>query len=172
MSIELEKKLAIISGKTPDDFDIQMLSDADKEQIGAALEMLFAGQTLAYWMAGNTLGQSWRGAYNYVRDFIYKMPSDNAVVVYLKHVTVSYLSKWDYMIISSHNFNDLVKCPADETDEWNARAGWQINEGQAIILAKIAQFKPTGTQISQPKVTPVLRKEREHERDERVRSRT
>lgn len=179
MNNELEKRLAMISGKSPDEYDVQLLSDIDRQQITDAIEMLFSGLTLSSWLTGGTLGKAWRDGYNYIRDFVYKMPSDNSVVVYLKQITVSYLSRWDFMIVSSNNFNDLIKCPDDQKEEWNARANWQINEGQNIILTKIAKFKAGGVAPKQPvanqKVVEslareMMEKERVNQREERSRT--
>jgi hypothetical protein len=176
MNTNLDKIMAVISGKNRDDFDLGQISDADKGQLVYALDMLFSGLTLVNWLGGGKLFDAWRQSIEQMRAMIFEIKEANPVVLYLRRCVFDSNANWIKIINKSDNSNEVIQCPAESYDEWMAHAHAQISEAISIIRHKIEAFaagqrKSVKTE-NQNTNSPVLEKlAREMMEDERVQSR-
>jgi len=140
MDIELEKKLAIIGGQSPEEFDRNQLAESDRVLISNALDILFSGLSLSNWLDGGTLYDAWQKSLKQIHGLVYEIKAINSAVMYLRAAALDQRNRQSNMMISSRNSNNLIQCPSQSRDGWRAHADSQINEGIAIIRQKIEEF--------------------------------
>jgi hypothetical protein len=140
MNNELEKNLALISGKTPDEIAANQLSDIDRAQMSNALDTLFSGLTLSNWLNGGGLGDAWNISLDQLRKMIYEITDVNPAVVCLRQLAAEHRIKWQKTIASGVNFNEHLNCSAGGRKEYAAHAQGQIDEGMSVLRQKISEF--------------------------------
>lgn len=183
MDKDLEKMLAVISGKSRQDFELGQVSDIDKKQLTFALETIFSGLTLLNWLAGGLLRDAWKKSVDQMRAMIFEIKDENPVVIYLRYSVFNPAAKWVSIMSASDSSGELIQCPADKYDDWLSHAHSQINEGVEIISQKISDFEsgqsrvplqnqsPENSQAVQAMIRSRMENEREHQRGERERTR-
>lgn len=176
MTMEFDKTMAILGGKTVDSFLSRQLTERDKTQIRNAIDLLFSGLSLRNWLAGGVLRDAWQNALDTLRDMIFEIPQNNPATTFMRNAVFEHRAKWHVQIIASRNADDLIKCPIEEFEQWQNSANTKINEATRILRQKVIDFDsdtPRTTVAQTPiKNIDMLRTmgEREHEH-ERVRER-
>jgi hypothetical protein len=140
MNSELEKNLAMISGKTADEIAANQLSDIDRAQMSNALDTLFSGLTMLNWLNGGGLGDAWSVSLDQLRKMVYGITDVNPAVVFLRQLTADHRLKWQKTIASGVNFNEHINCSANNRKEYVDHANAQIEEGVSILRQKISEF--------------------------------
>lgn len=158
MDKDFEKTLALLGGKTAETFSQEQLSDTDKAQIDAAIDMMFSGLSLHNWLAGGTLGQAWSGALDSVREFVFSFTESNPVTNYARVATYAHRRKWHVQIVSSLHASDKINCPPEKFAAWQEEANAKIQDGVELLRSKIANFQSCATPCNSAHTfTPMMR---------------
>ncbi|MDL2295214.1 hypothetical protein LJC18_00120 [Lachnospiraceae bacterium OttesenSCG-928-E19] len=171
MDKNFEKMMALIDGKNRNDFDLNQVSNNDKKQLEHALENLFSGLTLLNWLDGGQLIGAWRKSLEQMRAMIFEITDVNPVVVFLRHAVFNPSAKWVNIMNTSNSSNEIINCSPTEYNQWQDKANEQINASIEIIRQKILNFVAGQPMVKSEEIkTNQMIRERENEREERVRT--
>ena len=68
MDFDFEKTIAMLDGKSAQDFEANQITDKDREIVAHAIDVLFTGLALREWLGNVTLGVAWLRAMDMLRD--------------------------------------------------------------------------------------------------------
>jgi len=143
MDMDFEKAMAMLDGKTPDEFTKSQLSDIDKQQIDNAIELIFSGLSLQTWLNGGILRDAWNHALDTVRDMVFAINVNNAATNYAREAVFFHRRKWHVKVMYAPHATKTISCPTDKRAEWEKSARDKIQNGTDILRHKITEFETT-----------------------------
>ncbi len=143
MDMDFEKAMAMLDGKTPDEFTKSQLNDTDRQQIDNAIELIFAGLSLQRWLGGGILRDAWNYALDTVRDMVFAIDVNNAATNYAREAVFFHRRKWHVKAMYAPHANETISCPSDKRSDWETSAQNKIQNGTDILHHKIMEFETT-----------------------------
>lgn len=143
MDKDFDKMMAMLDGKSPDEFARSQLNDTDRQQIDNAIEILFSGLSLQKWMEGGTLRDAWEKALDIVRDIVFEIRINNPATGYAREAVFAHRRKWHVKIIYAPHANETISCSEDKRDAWAESAETKIQNGLDMLRHKISEFETT-----------------------------
>ncbi|MBP3397350.1 MAG: hypothetical protein J6K82_00275 [Alphaproteobacteria bacterium] len=140
MSQNIEKIMAMLGGVSSAEYTRSCLTDQDRTQINNAIEVLFSGISLRNWLGGDTLGVAWTRALDTVRDFVFSFSDVNPAVTHARQATFDHRRKWQTKIVMSPDADERIQCSDAQRPGLAADADAKIQNGVAILRAKISDF--------------------------------
>lgn len=173
MTQSTDKIMAMLGGQSSAEYTRSQLTEQDRIQINNAIDVLFSGLSLRNWLGGGTLGNSWAQALDSVREFVFSFPGNNPAIIYAHQATFDHRKKWQTKIVMSQDGDEKIHCTDVQCAELGADAQNKIQNGVAMLRAKIAEFDAPNaprTNATTPKQNVPTRdycqvREREHEHE-------
>ena len=144
MDLDFEKTLAMLNGDSTENIEITQLSEPDCAQIANALDLIFQGLSLRNWLAGGILRDAWQNALDQLREYVFSISINNAVVMFARQTVFDMRKTWTEKMRTAPRTNVLIQCPEDKRDEWANNAENKIQNGVDLLMQKINNFA-TGT---------------------------
>lgn len=142
MDFDFEKTIAMLDGKSAQDFEANQITDKDREIVAHAIDVLFTGLALREWLGNVTLGVAWLRAMDMLRDTVFSIPVKNLMTDCVRCAAFDYIRKKKMQMTAIAHTNEYIKCPVEKRDAWIVDAENKIADGSEILRRLIMDFQP------------------------------
>ncbi len=142
MDFDFEKTIAMLDGKSAQDFEANQITDKDREIVAHAIDVLFTGLALREWLGNVTLGVAWNRAFDALRDVVFSIPIKNLMTDCVRCAAFDYIRRKKMQMTAIAHTNEYIKCPVEKHGLWMADAENKIADGAEILRRLITEFQP------------------------------
>lgn len=122
------------------------LTQKEKEQITKAYSDLVLGIISTKWaQKGKTLGQAWYDSLNEMEAFVKDKEASNPANLYLKQLFSSHKVKWQQLMMTDKNKDEMLDCSAEELGALSKYGQQEIAKNKAILDGIIAKHAEAET---------------------------